>query len=150
LAALTLIGGALADAYGKARVLWIGCLLFAVASAACALASSVGWLIAARVLQGTAAALLTPASLALIGATYPEDERGRAIGVWAAASALTSAAGPILGGWLTGAFGWPAVFWINPPLAIAAVVLLRLAAPADLLESRRLDVVGAALIAFAL
>src|SRR5262247_2425304 len=80
LAALTLIGGALADEYGKARMLAIGCLLFGAASAACALAPSAGWLIAARVLQGVAAALLTPASLALIGATYPREERNRAIG----------------------------------------------------------------------
>src|SRR5262245_31673194 len=87
LASLTLIGGALADVYGKARMLVIGCLLFALASAACALAPSVGWLIAARIVQGVAAAIVTPASLALIGATYPKEERNRAIGVWAAASA---------------------------------------------------------------
>ena len=73
LASLTLIGGALADVYGKARMLQIGCLLFGAASAACALAPSVGWLIAARVVQGIAAAIVTPASLALIGATYPKE-----------------------------------------------------------------------------
>src|SRR5262249_24351002 len=105
LAALTLIGGALADAYGKARMLSIGCLLSGVASAGCAVAPSLGWLIGARVLQGIAAALLTSASLALIGATYPKNERAGAIGVWAAASALTSAAGPVFGGWLTDSFG---------------------------------------------
>jgi MFS family permease len=99
LASLTLIGGALADTYGKARMLSIGCLLFGAASVGCALASSAAWLIAARVVQGVAAALLTPASLALIGATYPKDERNRAIGVWAAASALTTAAGPC---WVVG------------------------------------------------
>ena len=150
LGALTLIGGALADAYGKARMLALGCLLFGAASAACALAPSAGWLIGARVLQGIAAALLTPASLALIGATYPQDERAGAIGVWAAASALTSTAGPVVGGWLTGTFGWQAVFWINPPLAVAAVALLRLAAPSDRREPRRFDVIGAGLIAVAL
>src|SRR5580704_17685582 len=150
LGALTLIGGALADAYGKARMLALGCLLFGAASAACALAPSAAWLIGARVLQGIAAALLTPASLALIGATYPQDERAGAIGVWAAASALTSTAGPVVGGWLTGTFGWQAVFWINPPLAVVAVALLRLAAPADRREPRRFDVVGAGLIAVAL
>ncbi len=88
LASLTLIGGALADAHGKARMLALGCLLFGAASAACALAPVAAWLIAARVVQGIAAALVTPASLALIGATYPQEERNRAIGVWAAASAL--------------------------------------------------------------
>jgi EmrB/QacA subfamily drug resistance transporter len=148
LAALTLIGGALADAHGKARMLVIGCLTFGAVSAACAAAPSVGWLIGARVIQGTAAALLTPASLALIGTTYPKDERAGAVGVWAAASALTSAAGPVLGGWLTEQFGWPSVFWINPPLAIVAVALLWLSAPADRL--RRFDFVGAVLIALSL
>jgi EmrB/QacA subfamily drug resistance transporter len=147
LAALTLVGGALADSYGRARVLWIGCLLFGAASVGCALSGSVGALIAGRVLQGIAAALLTPASLALIGATYPKEERASAIGVWAAASALTSAAGPVLGGWLTEQFGWPAVFWINPPLAVVAIALLLRFAPADRLEPRQFDLAGAAIIA---
>src|SRR5262249_2490002 len=147
LAALTLVGGALADAYGKARILLIGCLLFGAASAGCALSGSVGWLIAARVLQGIAAALLTPASLALIGTTFPKDERAAAIGVWAAAASLTSAAGPVLGGLLTERFGWQAVFWINPPLAAVAIALLLEFAPADRREVRRFDVVGAVIIA---
>jgi EmrB/QacA subfamily drug resistance transporter len=150
LASLTLIGGALADAYGKARMLSIGCLLFGAASIACALAPSAPWLIAARVAQGIAAALLTPASLALIGATYPKDERNQAIGVWAAASALTTAAGPVVGGWLTETFGWQAVFWINPPLGLVAVGLLWAFAPRDRLAPRRFDIVGAVLIAAAL
>ena len=68
--------------------------------------------------------LVTPASLALIGATYPKDERNGAIGIWAAASALTTAGGPVLGGWLTQEFGWQYIFAINPPLALIAVVLL--------------------------
>jgi len=150
LAALTLIGGALSDAYGKARMLAIGCLMFGAMSVACALAPSVGWLIGARVIQGIAAALLTPASLALIGAVYPKDERAGAIGVWAASSALTSAAGPVVGGWLIGRFGWQAVFWINPPLVVVAVALLWLSAPADRNEPRRFDFVGATLIALSL
>ncbi len=75
-------------------------------------------------IRRTAAALLTPASPALIGATYPKTERNGAIAVWAAASSLTTAAGPVLGGWLTETFGWQAVFWINPPIAGAAVGLL--------------------------
>jgi MFS family permease len=150
LAALTLIGGALADAYGKARMLSIGCLLFGGASGGCALAPSLGWLIGARVLQGIAAALLTPASLALIGATYPKNERAGAIGVWAAASALTSAAGPAFGGWLTDSFGWQAVFWINPPLAVVTIALLWFSAPVELQEPRQFDVAGAGLVASAL
>ena len=147
LASLTLIGGALADTYGKARMLALGCILFGLASAGCAMAPSAGWLIAARVVQGVAAAILTPASLALIGASYPKGERNRAIAVWAAASALTTAGGPVLGGWLTDAFGWPMVFWINPPLALAAVGILMGSALEDRRQPRRFDVIGAALLA---
>ena len=150
LASLTLIGGALADVHGKARMLSIGCVLFGLASAACALAPSAAWLIAARVMQGIAAAILAPASLALIGAVYPRAERNRAIGVWAAASALTTAGGPVLGGWLTETFGWPLVFWINPPLALVAVKILAAFAPEDRREPRRLDVIGAIILAVAL
>ena len=150
LASLTLIGGALADVYGKARMLAVGCVLFGVASVACAMAPSAAWLIAARAVQGVAAAIVTPASLALIGAVYPRAERNRAIGVWAAASALTTASGPVLGGWLTDTFGWPMVFWINPPIALAAVALLLAFAPEDHREQRRFDVLGAALLVAAL
>jgi EmrB/QacA subfamily drug resistance transporter len=150
LASLTLIGGALADVYGKARMLGLGCVLFGLASAACALAPSPAWLIGARVAQGAAAAIVTPASLALIGATYPRAERNRAIGVWAAASALTTAGGPVLGGWLTETFGWPSVFWINPPLALVAVGILLVFAPEDGRIQRRFDVIGAAILASAL
>ena len=121
-----------------------------LASAACALAPSPAWLITARVVQGAAAAIVTPASLALIGATYPRAERNRAIGVWAAASALTTAGGPVVGGWLTETFGWPSVFWINPPLALVAVGILLVFAPKDALIQRRFDVIGAAILALAL
>jgi EmrB/QacA subfamily drug resistance transporter len=147
LASLTLIGGALADVYGRARVLAAGCVVFGLASIACALSPSVGFLIGARVVQGVAAAIVTPASLALIGAVYPREERNHAIGVWAAASALTTAGGPILGGWLTEQFGWPLVFWINPPLAIVAVALLLVFAPEDHREPHRFDVPGAVILA---
>jgi EmrB/QacA subfamily drug resistance transporter len=150
LAALTLIGGALADSYGKARVLSVGCLMFGAASAACALAPSIGWLIAARLAQGAAAALVTPASLALIGAVHPKGERTGAIAIWAGASALASAAGPIAGGFMIEHFGWQAVFWINPPIAVIVVALLKLLGPRDRPEPRGFDIVGAALIACAL
>jgi len=150
LAALTLIGGALADVYGKARILALGCAGFGLTSAACAFAPSVGWLITLRVLQGASAAMVTPASLALIGATYPKDERSAAIGVWAAASALTTAGGPVLGGWLTENFGWPYVFAINPPIALSAIVVLICHAPDDVHERRRFDLAGAAILAAAL
>src|SRR5262245_21876930 len=147
LASLSLIGGALADVYGKTRVLAIGCLLFALASAGCALAPTAGALIAGRIAQGTAAALVAPASLALIGATYPRDERNAAVAIWAAASALTTAAGPVLGGFLTDTFGWQSVFLINLPIAVTAVGLLAAFAPADHGEPRRFDVIGAGILA---
>jgi EmrB/QacA subfamily drug resistance transporter len=150
LAALTLIGGALADVFGKARVLRYGCLGFGAASVACIFAPTVEWLIAARVLQGIAAALVTPASLALIGATYPKEERNSAIGIWAAASALTTAGGPVLGGWLTQEFGWQYVFAINPPLALIVVALLTAYAPAEQRKQRRFDIAGAAILIAAL
>jgi EmrB/QacA subfamily drug resistance transporter len=150
LAALTLIGGALADQYGKARMLIVGCLGFGLASALCVAAPSLGWLIALRAAQGVAAAILTPSSLALIGATFPKDERNRAIGVWSAASSLTTAAGPVLGGWLTDHFGWPWIFAINPPLAAISIALLVRYAPSDRREPRRFDLGGAAILACAL
>lgn len=150
LASLTLIGGALADVYGKARMLMIGAAAFGILSAACALAPTPAWLIAARAAQGAAAAIVAPASLALIGATYPRDERGAAIGVWAAASAITTAAGPILGGWLTETFGWQAIFWINPPLAAGTVIILILFSQRVPRTERGFDWLGAALIAGAL
>jgi EmrB/QacA subfamily drug resistance transporter len=151
LAALTLIGGAMGDSYGKARMLIVGCAAFALASIACALAPSVSWLIAARIAQGAAAAIVTPVSLALIGASYPRAERNGAVGTWAAASALTTAGGPILGGWLTQTFGWQAVFWINPPIAAAAIALL-FSAGRDTRrdEPAAFDWIGAALIATSL
>ena len=150
LAALTLIGGALADHYGKARMLAFGCGGFGLSSVACIVAPTIGWLIACRVAQGISAAILTPASLALIGATYPKEERSRAIGVWAAASSLTTAGGPVLGGWLTENFGWQWIFAINLPLAAIAVALLIARAPPDQHATRRFDVIGAAILAIGL
>lgn len=150
LAAFVLIGGAMADVYGKSRILTIGCVSFAAASAACALSATAEMLIAARFFQGLAAAVVAPASLALIGATYQKQDRNKAIGVWASASALTTAGGPLLGGWLTENFGWASIFWLNPPLAAAAVGLLLAARPEDHPETRAFDIQGAALLALAL
>jgi EmrB/QacA subfamily drug resistance transporter len=147
LASLTMNGGALADVYGKARVLSIGCVLFALASIGCAIVPSAAALVACRIAQGVAAALVAPASLALIGAIYPRDERNSAVAIWAGASALTTAAGPALGGLLTDRFGWQSIFWINPPIAVAAVGLLATFAPADRREQRRFDLVGAGILA---
>ena len=123
LGALVLAGGAAADRYGRKRVFIIGVALFAVASAGCGLAPSLPVLIVARGLQGVAAAILTPASLALLGASFDDKRRGQAVGIWAGAGGLMSAIGPVLGGWLVQAVSWRAVFAINLPLAAIAIWL---------------------------
>jgi EmrB/QacA subfamily drug resistance transporter len=124
LGALVLAGGAAADRYGRKRVFAVGVGLFTLASVVCGLAPSLPVLLAARAAQGIGAALLTPASLALLGAAYDTKGRGQAVGIWAGASGLTSAAGPVLGGWLTQAISWRAVFFINLPVAAVAVWLV--------------------------
>jgi EmrB/QacA subfamily drug resistance transporter len=123
LGALILMGGVLGDRHGRRFIFVLGIALFTVASIACALAPSAGILIAARVVQGLGGALLVPQSLAIIAAAYPKDVRGRAVGIWAAAAALTTTSGPIVGGIFMDLLSWRAVFWINVPLAAAAVAL---------------------------
>src|SRR5690606_22178906 len=121
LGALILVGGAVGDRFGRRRVFVLGLAVFAAASVGCGLAPSAGSLIAMRAVQGIGGALLVPSSLAIISAAFPEEERGRAIGTWAGFSALTTAFGPVLGGWLVDAWSWRAIFFINVPLALVAV-----------------------------
>ena len=125
LGALVLLGGALGDRLGRVRVFMAGIALFTIASAACGLAPGAPALLAARAVQGLGAALVVPGSLAIIGASIPADRRGAAIGTWSGAGALTTALGPVLGGWLVDAVSWRAVFLINLPLAAATLWLAR-------------------------
>ena len=148
LGALILVAGALGDRVGRKRIFVSGIAIFAVASLLCAIASSVHILIAARVLQGIGAALLVPQSLAIIAATFPRDVRGRAIGVWAAASAITTALGPPIGGFLIDAFSWRAAFLINLPLSAVALWLALAYVPEsrDETASGPIDWLGSAIV----
>jgi len=123
LASLLLTGGSLGDIYGRKRVFLLGITLFAAASAAAGMALNTNQLILARSVQGIGAALLVPGSLAIISASFPERERGRAIGTWSGFTAITTAVGPVLGGWLIEHFSWRSVFFINLPVAAAVAVL---------------------------
>ena len=122
LSALLLLGGSLGDHYGRRRVFGVGVILFCLASAWCGFAANIHQLIAARAMQGAGGALLVPGSLAIISASFREEDRGRAIGTWAGFTAITATIGPVLGGWLIEHISWRAVFFINLPLA--GVVLL--------------------------
>lgn len=150
LAALLLLGGTLGDRFGRRRLLIIGVGLFAIASGGCAAAPSLAALIAARAVQGAAAALVLPNSLAVLGAAFDDDKRGRAVGYWAASASVAGAVGPVLGGWLIDAFGWRAMFLINLPLGVLTVALIVAAVPTSRGRAGRLDIVGAGLVTLAL
>ncbi len=123
LSALLLVGGSLGDRYGRKRVFLLGVSLFALASVWCGIAPTIGQLIAARAVQGVGAALLVPGSLAIISSSFPSETRGKAIGTWSGFSAITTAIGPVFGGWLVEHVSWRAVFFLNLPLAAAVIVI---------------------------
>jgi MFS family permease len=129
LASLLLVGGSLGDRLGRRRVFIWGIVVFALASLAAGIAPNVETLMAARVVQGIGGAMYVPGSLALIGACFTEDERGQAIGTWSAASALASAAGPVLGGFLADELSWRWVFFINLPVAVVVIAIAILRVP---------------------
>src|SRR5712691_7742051 len=123
LGALILVGGSMGDQFGRKRVFVLGVVFFTVASIACGIATSPGMLIVGRALQGIGAAFLVPGSLAIISATFDDADRGRAIGTWSGFSAITTAIGPVSGGWLVEHVSWRAVFFLNVPLAVIVLVL---------------------------
>src|SRR6266567_123118 len=123
LSSLVLVGGALGDSIGRRRMFLLGIGLFGAASVGCGLSSSISQLIVARCVQGIGAAALVPSSLAIISASFNEKSRGKAIGTWSGFTAITTALGPVLGGWLIEHASWHWVFFINVPLAAAVVVI---------------------------
>ena len=123
LSALLLLGGALGDHFGRRLLLVVGTSIFAATSLVCALAPSLSVLLVARAVQGIGAALLLPNSLALLNDAFAGEKRGRAVGIWAASGAAMAAVAPLLGGWLVDNVGWPAIFYINLPLALGAILL---------------------------
>src|SRR5215217_7258134 len=145
LSSLILVSGSLADLYGERRVFTLGVAGFGAASLLCALAPSVELLVAARALQGVSGALLTPASLAIIVAVFPESERGAAIGSWTAWGGIGYLVGPLIGGQLVDSAGWRWVFALNVPLVLIGLALARHYVPAARRGGRaggHLDAVG--------
>jgi EmrB/QacA subfamily drug resistance transporter len=123
LGALVLLGGSAGDHFGRRRVFALGAAIFTAASISCGLAPNATVLVAARVLQGIGGALLVPGSLALISAAFPAEERGKAVGTWSGFSAVATALGPVLGGWIVDTLSWRAIFFINLPIALVALAI---------------------------
>jgi EmrB/QacA subfamily drug resistance transporter len=136
LSALLLLGGAAGDLYGRRRVMLWGIALFTAASVLCAAAPSLALFLAGRVLQGLGAAMLMPNSLAILSDAFAGEARGRAVGTWAAAGAISGALAPMLGGWLVDGLGWPLIFLLNLPIAAGAALLGWLYVPESENEAR--------------
>src|SRR5258708_3162824 len=152
LSSLMLAGGGLGDHLGRRKVFAIGIAMFAAASVVCGAAANPQQLIAARAFQGLGAALLVPGSLAIITATFPAGERGRAIGTWSSLTSLAVIAGPLFGGWLVQAVSWRAVFYINLPIALITLLIVRYSMPPDKTSQTpgRIDWGGTLLVTVAL
>jgi len=141
-AVLIMTGAALGDRLGRRRMFAAGLVLFATASAACALASSVGTLVAARTVQGAGAAMIMPLALALLNGAFPPERRGWATGVYGSVTALAVVLGPVLGGAVTQGLAWPWIFWINVPIALLAAPLVITRVPESRRSAARIDLAG--------
>lgn len=148
LASFLMLAGSTADRVGRRRTFQVGLGLFTVGSVLCSLAPSIGWLIAFRALQGLGGAMLNPVAMSIITNTFTDPkQRSRAIGVWGAIVGISMALGPIVGGFLTQTVGWRAIFWINAPIGLLAIVLAALFVPESRGDhNRRADPVGQGLV----
>jgi EmrB/QacA subfamily drug resistance transporter len=145
-AVLLMTAAALGDRFGRRRLFAAGIGLFVVASAACALATSVGALIAARAVQGAGAAMVTTLALALVGAAFPPERRGSALGIFFAVNGLAVAGGPLVGGAVTQGIAWEWIFWLNVPIGLALIPLVLTRIPESRGPDSRVDLPGLALV----
>ncbi|MEV7626423.1 MFS transporter [Actinoplanes sp. NPDC089786] len=146
-ASLLILGGSLADRFGRRRVFQTGLALFTAGSLLCGVAPTLGWLIAFRMLQAVGGSMLNPVAMSIITNTFTDRrERARAIGVWGGVVGLSMAAGPVVGGLLVASFGWRSIFWINVPIGVAAIVLVAVFVPSSPSRARRFDPVGQVLV----
>jgi EmrB/QacA subfamily drug resistance transporter len=145
-AVLLLTGAALGDRLGRRRIFIAGLVLFVAASAACALARSAGFLIAARAVQGAGAALVMPLAMALLSAAYPPQERGKALGIFSGLTGLALIAGPVLGGVVAEGIAWQWIFWINIPIGLVAIPLARSRIPESFGPATAVDIPGIVLV----
>src|SRR5947209_459511 len=145
-AVLLVTASALGDKYGRRRLFIIGLSIFTLASAACALAPGIGWLIAARTVQGAGSAMVMPHAMALLAAAYPPDRRARALGVFSSVSGLATLGGPVVGGAIAQGGSWQWIFWLNIPIGAILIPLARTRIPESTAPARRLDVGGLSLV----
>ncbi|HEX4427175.1 MAG TPA: MFS transporter [Terriglobales bacterium] len=151
LAALILVGGSLGDMWGRRLMFLTGVVVFALASAGCGFASNISQLVIARSIQGVGAAFLVPGSLSIISASFDENDRGQAIGTWSGFTSITTAIGPVLGGWLIQHASWRWAFFINLPIAVAVIVISLWNVPESRSASAdRVDWVGALIVTLGL
>jgi EmrB/QacA subfamily drug resistance transporter len=145
-AVLLLTGAALGDRFGRRRMFVAGLVLFVAASAACALAGSIGWLIAARAAQGAGGALVVPLAMALLSAAFPREERAKALGIFSGVTGLALIAGPVAGGAIAGGLAWQWIFWLNVPIGLALVALSVRRIPESFGADIAIDIPGLVLV----